>query len=400
MDFWEDEQDVCMICLEEISRTSPVWNCEECFVMLHLGCVQGWIAKGPTKNTPLSAENFPTVHGEWSCPKCRANYAREEIPTKYLCFCGRTDLKREIENDKFVSAHSCGEICGKTLPDCEHTCPNLCHRGVCPVCPQMVMRLCHCGEKSQMLRCGTNSFSCGGLCNALLESCAHRCKAACHEGPCPPCPLSSVRSCNCGKAEKKEIKCGQDYSCEQKCGVKLDCGVHVCEKVCHPKGQCETCTPRQACFCGKTKYVGIKCDETPPKCTFVCGKSLPCSHKCDSLCHEGECPPCSMFIREKRCRCGANFKALPCNVEFVCQTKCNQTKNCGKHKVRSFVSFCVHFNNRIRSVRRSAVKLTSTCVRIFAERSYHALIIDVRLFVILEIATNVPKWCLFHVLVE
>lgn len=137
------------------------------------------------------------------------------------------------------------------------------------------MRLCYCGNETKMLRCGTNSFSCGNVCNSLMD-CGHRCKEACHEGRCPPCNLSSVRSCNCGKSKEKEVKCGEEFRCTEKCNNKLSCGIHRCEKVCHKKGECDKCIPQKECFCGRTKYPDLKCDETPPKCMNVCGKKLSC----------------------------------------------------------------------------------------------------------------------------
>lgn len=33
----------------------------------------------------------------------------------------------------------------------------------------------------------------------------------------------------------------------------------------------------------------------------------------------------------RRCRCGLHMKELPCQKEFLCETKCKQIKDCGKH---------------------------------------------------------------------
>ena len=33
--------------------------------------------------------------------------------------------------------------------------------------------------------------TCGAVCGRKLDNCGHACEAECHEGPCPPCPLTS-----------------------------------------------------------------------------------------------------------------------------------------------------------------------------------------------------------------
>ena len=41
---------------------------------------------------------------------------------------------------------------------------------------------------------------------------------------------------------RKQIRCGIEIAvqCEEVCNNKLNCGVHVCKKVCH-SGSCEDC---------------------------------------------------------------------------------------------------------------------------------------------------------------
>lgn len=60
-------------------------------------------------------------------PKCRSQYSQRNIPTRYLCFCGK---KIDPEFDPWLPPHSCGEVCGRKLqPLCGHSCLLLCHPG-------------------------------------------------------------------------------------------------------------------------------------------------------------------------------------------------------------------------------------------------------------------------------
>lgn len=64
----------------------------------------------------------------WCCPKCRFEYGSEDIPSKYLCFCTKTENPKY---EPFLVPHSCGEICKKDLvPKCGHQCLLLCHPGM------------------------------------------------------------------------------------------------------------------------------------------------------------------------------------------------------------------------------------------------------------------------------
>lgn len=325
----EVEVDGCVICLETIAKSQSTWQCRQCFSLLHLGCIRAWIAKkeGPQK---FSAALFPELHHLWTCPKCRAAYS--EVPERYWCFCGKTDLSREQEIDHFREAHSCGEICGKQLADCEHTCTLLCHRSACPSCSRMMPQKCFCGAETKMLRCGLKSFSCEARCGKRLP-CGHACEQSCHEGDCQ-CRLQSMRSCMCNKQAPVLAKCSDPpRSCGAVCDAPLPCGVHRCTKVCHSKEQgCDICLVPSVCPCGKTKYGKLQCGQPVPPCNNVCRKPLQCGHFCDSMCHQGACPPCQMRSRERQCHCGGVTKMLPCDIDFSCSTRCNQVKNCGRHK--------------------------------------------------------------------
>ena len=62
--------------------------------------------------------------------------------------------------------------------------------------------------------------------------------------------------CLC-KKQQKECHCSEpQWQCEDKCGKKLACGYHVCEVICHQGDQCPPCPLSQVrhCPCGKTTY--------------------------------------------------------------------------------------------------------------------------------------------------
>jgi len=326
----------CLVCISSIKRTQKVWNCSKCYACFHLECIRNWILQGIAKKTMLSDEHFPNKELPWNCPKCRHEYQRSEMPTEYLCFCGKMS---DPVNDSWTLPHSCGEICGKKLqknPGCQHTCLLLCHPGPCPPCPQTIKLSCHCGSSRPISkRCGQGKWSCGGICDKLLECKLHRCKEVCHKGECPPCKHTSIKYCQCGSS-KKLLPCVQSsWQCDKVCGKILSCGFHYCEKKCHPPGECSKCPHEnqvRTCPCGKTQYDDLTCKDTPPLCRDTCGKLLGChgDHRCTRRCHYGECGQCPA-VAVKKCRCGRREKTMPCHKTYTCDYKCQKTKLCGKH---------------------------------------------------------------------
>jgi transcriptional repressor NF-X1 len=73
---------------------------------------------------------------------------------------------------------------------------------------------------------------CGKICGRSLP-CGptenrHSCKIMCHSGPCPPCPLTTLLRCRCGRNEK-DVPCVQladlvEVLCERRCNKKRQCG--------------------------------------------------------------------------------------------------------------------------------------------------------------------------------
>ncbi|KAI3428787.1 hypothetical protein D9Q98_007606 [Chlorella vulgaris] len=334
---------VCMVCLEVLRPTDPVWSCQQgCHAVLHLPCAQSWArrtlaAVEEKAGQRLDPRLFPAAAEEarrtaaWACPKCRQDY--RSVPAGYTCWCGK---QADPEFNPWQAAHSCGERCDRPAPGCAHPCMLLCHPGPCPPCPRAVSASCYCGALVTNKRCGRQEFSCGGTCGAPLP-CGHTCPLVCHDGDCPPCNLASSVACRCG-AEAAQLPCSQQgvYQCNRVCGKLLDCGRHRCEVRCHSGacGPCKLAGPK-SCPCGKQQLPGAACDVEVPPCGETCGKVLPCSvHTCHERCHTGACTAVCREKVDKSCECGKTTRSVYCQETFRCERRCTQTRSCGRHPCR------------------------------------------------------------------
>ena len=193
---------------------------------------------------------------QWGCPKCRTTFPESQIPNRYSCYCGKL---ADPPFDPWIVPHSCGEVCEKSLkPDCGHQCLLLCHPGPCPPCPQVVKSKCFCGQTAPSTkRCFNKNWSCGKPCKKKLTCGQHLCPIPCHEEKtCPPCEKKSVQLCLCQRHQKLCDCSEPQWQCQDKCGNKLDCGYHMCEVTCHERNDCPPCPLSQVrhCPCGKSQY--------------------------------------------------------------------------------------------------------------------------------------------------
>ena len=89
----------CLICLSTVRRVEAVWSCEGCGCLFHLMCIQQWAQDclHLVQQSTLSPDLFPDLvtARNWSCPKCRRDYPRTEIPKTYHCFCKKKVWKRQ-----------------------------------------------------------------------------------------------------------------------------------------------------------------------------------------------------------------------------------------------------------------------------------------------------------------
>ena len=90
----------CVVCLEKVRSKDSIWQCDQCFCLLHLPCTQQWARSCYSED---SGEGTEKIY--WACPKCRMLYPRDDIPRQYRCFCGK------VENpppDPWIYPHSVG----------------------------------------------------------------------------------------------------------------------------------------------------------------------------------------------------------------------------------------------------------------------------------------------------
>lgn len=144
---------------------------------------------------------------------------------------------------------------------------------------------------------------------------------------------------------------------------KFDCGVHKCQKRCHPPSCHPAPCPQSPakvthCPCGKSSIAPslnsdlanytfparASCTSPIPTCNNICDKlHTQCGHPCKTLCHTGPCPPCSVELT-RPCRCGFSTKSILCcellkegaaeEAEILCNRPCMVLRACGRHECR------------------------------------------------------------------
>ncbi|KAE8146222.1 hypothetical protein BDV25DRAFT_162931 [Aspergillus avenaceus] len=361
----------CPICTGELGRRSRVWSCELCWTVFHLSCVKKW-----SKNEGAAAQDASRRQdGEasapraWRCPGC--NLPHEIFPTGYHCWCEKEVDPRPLPG---LPPHSCGQTCARPRKGCPHPCDATCHAGPCAPCTAMgPTQDCFCGRNSSTTRCQDtdydNGWSCGEICGDLLPCGEHTCSRPCHEGLCGACEVRVEARCYCGKVETEMLCSSKDeeqdsqtlhnesdedrveewvgcFSCGDLCSRPFDCGIHFCQKGCHPQEVHPAHCPRSPdvvlhCPCGKTPLTEIpgysprtSCEDPIPNCLEACGKILPCGHACDKVCHTGPCGLCTRSVPVS-CRCGRNSYMSICHQGHLeppqCFRVCKAGLHCGRH---------------------------------------------------------------------
>ena len=362
----------CPICTSEVHRKSKVWSCRTCWTVFHLTCIKKWSKNEGSAMAQQQAQDgeFPPAR-QWRCPGC--NLPKDVLPADYTCWC---EKEQEPRSPPGIPPHSCGQTCGKSrvLPkNCPHPCELLCHAGPCPPCNHMgPTQSCFCGKQSASRRCAETNYesgwSCGEVCGDLMPCGEHMCQRPCHEGLCGACEEVVEARCYCGKVEKTLPCCEQgieknskeemdgdekkvevwtgSFDCGSTCERLMDCGIHPCEKGCHPQDLKPSHCPRSPdvvshCPCGKTPLPEISdktrttCEDRIPNCNKRCLKPLPCGHPCEQICHSGECHPCLRKV-SITCRCGRTPLQTICHQGFEeqpqCPRPCRVTLSCGRHQ--------------------------------------------------------------------
>ncbi|KAK4160938.1 hypothetical protein QBC43DRAFT_244540 [Cladorrhinum sp. PSN259] len=364
----------CVICTNEVVRTSKVWSCSICWTVLHIHCVKKWYKNQMEKKKD---DPQPDQIMDWRCPGCNSNLVEE--PGSYHCWCGKEIDMKPISG---LPPHTCGNTCSKPRATCPHPCPLMCHAGPCPPCTLMgPTQTCFCGKHEVTRRCSETDYAKGGWscheeCGDLLPCGEHTCSQPCHSGLCGACKVPMPAVCYCGK-EEKVITCDQrddvldsfnygqlqpstadeaqteegewfegSFKCQHVCDRPFDCGKHTCQRPCHSQDEETAHCPFSPdvvthCNCGKTSLESMSigprasCEDPVPHCDKPCGKAFPCGHFCPEKCHVGACPPCFQYI-DVSCRCGKVTARSVCHQGTVEQPQCFRTcraqLNCGRHE--------------------------------------------------------------------
>lgn len=361
----------CPICTNELGRKSRIWSCGLCWTVFHLSCIKKWSKNEGSAYQQRQAEDGTEAQRQWRCPGC--NLPQDVLPTTYACWCEKEIDPRPLPG---IPPHSCGQSCSRSRKGCPHPCDKTCHAGPCPPCTAMgPSQDCFCGKNTTTKKCVdtdyTNGWSCGQICGDLLPCGKHTCPRPCHEGLCGSCEEKVDARCYCGKvasqilcsATEEEITSELDHTtssdtsagsetwvgsfkCGEICNRPFDCGVHFCQKECHPQDRNSPHCPRSPdvvvrCPCGKTPLSRIQgssprvsCEDPIPNCSEPCSKTLSCGHLCPMICHTGPCRPCMVNVTID-CRCGRNTFNAVCHQSNIeppqCFRVCKATMNCGRH---------------------------------------------------------------------
>lgn len=362
----------CPICTNELSGKSRVWSCRLCWTVFHLSCIKKWSKNEGSafrndQQRQQDGEDGTNTPRQWRCPGC--NLPQDTFPSTYSCWCEKEIDPRPLPG---LPPHSCGQTCSRPRAGCPHPCDSICHAGPCPPCTAMgPTQDCFCGKNSSTKRCVdtdyVNGWSCGQICGDLLPCGEHTCPRPCHEGLCGGCEVRIQTRCYCGKVETGMLCSSKEedfvsvrllddtshteewigsFRCGETCNRPFDCGVHFCQKDCHPQEAAPAHCPRSPdvitrCSCGKTPLTQIpgfsprtSCEDPIPNCQEACGKLLSCGHPCPMICHTGPCRPCLRTVKIQ-CRCGRSSFDTVCHQGSEeppqCFRVCKATMNCGRH---------------------------------------------------------------------
>ncbi|XP_014355162.2 NF-X1-type zinc finger protein NFXL1 [Papilio machaon] len=283
------------------------------------------------KTLPCKSHKCENICHDGDCPPC-------SYTSIQACQCGSQKIKRPCNDLEW----QCIKICNKPFSCGYHKCDRVCHSGSCGSCPNSGLKACPCGANQLFVQCPDVMETCLGTCGKKHNDCEHNCPEKCHKGPCPPCLVMIEKTCQCS-AHIRSLPCSKEFKCDTKCrgtrpcgkhgcGRKccngncppceklcdkpLQCGRHKCTSVCH-RGPCYPC-PRESkitCRCKET-YITVPCGREknikPPKCNLPCKIKYKCGHSDDNhhLCHFGDCPPCKAICFKTYEKCGHQCKAV------------------------------------------------------------------------------------------
>ena len=222
------------------------------------------------------------------CGSCSQTVLTESLPCGHSYSVKCADLKEERDEQK-----TCRALLEPAILPCGHSMQRTCASKDHPfICHNQCDFIHECGHRcsSKCFECKENDFhgKCEGLC-LKQHPCGHYCPVKCHSGhgPCPPCNLPCLRSCEHGRV------------CRRPCRIACDPCVQACQKTSCPHAVC-------------TSVCSLPCDRLP--CSLPCTNVLSCSHICPGLCGE----PCADVCLQ--CKTGMlpsqAMMFLPCGHDF------------------------------------------------------------------------------------
>lgn len=279
----------------------------------------------------------PTQSGKKPCP-----FSPKLLKT---CPCGKTPLINLAKPRTKCTdpIPHCDSTCDKPLKCGKHTCPFTCHDGPCmDPCLQIDKVKCNCEQSTFLVPCGMKDKPhCNLKCESLMSCRRHRCTERCCSGR----PNAELRKRTHFRTSDlaDETLVEPEHVCLQDCNLMLSCGIHRCQRKCHP-GKCPPCLESDSndlvCPCGKTIVEApVRCGTKLPACPYPCIKVIrresecghpPVQHPCHPL--DVPCPPCTAIVF-KPCKCGKVDKVR--TVCFQADVSCG--KICGKQ-----LAFCEH----------------------------------------------------------
>nr|XP_053635030.1 transcriptional repressor NF-X1-like [Cherax quadricarinatus] len=160
-----------------------------------------------------------------NCPRCWQT-SFEEL----TCHCGASVLYPPVPCG--TKPPVCDNPCRRPH-SCPHEATHLCHPDEpCPPCTMLVDKPCF-GNHKIMLRtlCYLTAVSCGGVCGRPLPCGLHKCQRVCHELPCVPEGTLCTQKClkpreSCGHPCANPCHTGlcPDTSCKEMVMILCECG--------------------------------------------------------------------------------------------------------------------------------------------------------------------------------
>ncbi|KAI0189092.1 hypothetical protein EV127DRAFT_366835 [Xylaria flabelliformis] len=210
----------------------------------------------------------------------------QQLPCGHTCTspCHSTVLHKVVR---------CLGSCSRSLPSCDHPCPNVCGDPCEERCSTVLTGqkvVLPCGHTMISPQCWQTlehmSITCTAVTEKIVPGCGHTVKVPCHEDV------------------SKNL-----YKCKARCGHSLPCG-HLCSQSCGA--------------CIRILVDGNVTVENHPPCNSPCQKGYStCTHSCSRRCHPGEeCSPCDKpcEIQCEHSRCGKKCSepCAPCIMETCC----------------------------------------------------------------------------------